>query len=340
MYRAAVIGCGRIGSGHTLAASGGEVESHVSAYRACPSTHLQAVCDTEPERIDECARRWQVEARYQDAGQMLAEVQPQIVSICTPDDTHFHVARAALQVPSVRAILIEKPIALQREHALILQQLAKEGNVVVAVNYIRRYARSHQKLRDFLTAGGIGAVQTLDGIYTKGTLHNATHWFDMIRFLVGEVVAVQAWDVRREGGNDPSLDVRLELESGVCANLRACDHKAFTIFEMDIVGTTGRVRLTDNGLTCETWAIGDSPILPGHRTLVRGDALEAGFHHALHHAVEDLVECLQIPDRRPLCSVTDGLEALEIGLAALESAKRATRVVLRQVASTAGDNEP
>ena len=119
------------------------IYNHAAAYRACPETELVAVCDADPARLARATERWKVEAKYVDASELLSKAQPEIVSICTPDATHFTLIKAALETPSVRAILAEKPLALEVSQARELVELARARGVALAVNYSRRYSEGH-----------------------------------------------------------------------------------------------------------------------------------------------------------------------------------------------------
>jgi len=319
-YRAAVIGCGRIGSLFADDPRVDGVYTHAGAYRACLSTELVAACDTDRARLDECARRWNIAARYDDARALLTEQRPDIVSICTPDDTHENLIRLAIETRSVKGLLAEKPLALDCQAAERLVALAKARGVTLAVNHSRRYALSHIELRDRIRGGGIGPIQTVGGLYTKGTLHNGTHWFDLARFLVGEIVEAHGFDVRAEVGPDPTLDAFLRFENGAAAHLQACDASAYTLFEMDVIGTAGRVRLVESGHLIESHCVVDSPYHSGYRTLALDRRIKAGFKDVLLRAIEDLAAAMtrQAP---PACSGDDGLAALRVAAAVRQSAR-------------------
>jgi len=320
MYKTALIGCGRIASEFTDDPRIDGIYSHAEAYVACEDTILVAICDIDPVVLERCGRRWNVQSRYDEPSHLLVEQKPDIVSICTPDKTHYDLIRQAILTPGVRAVLAEKPLALTLEHAKELVQLAAERKVVLAVNYIRRYSDDLVNLREFIQSGGIGTIQTICGYYCGGTIHNGTHWFDLARFLVGDVTLVWGRNNRRERGDDPTLDVFLEFKCGATGYLQSCDAVAFSIFEMDCIGTLGRVRLTDTGHHFETYAVVNSQYYTGYKTLARVDGLKGGLQDVTLHAVEDLVECLKY-DCKPRCSGEDGVAALEIALAALNSAE-------------------
>jgi len=318
-YRAALIGCGKIGSEFSDDPRVQGIFSHAGAYEACDSTVLVAVCDADPVKLERCGDRWKVAARYSDARQLLRLQEPEIVSICTPDSNHFEMIRLCLDSGSVRAILAEKPLALSLLEAEELVRSARDKGVVLAVNYTRRYAASHIALKQFLAGGNIGAIQAVSGYYTKGVFHNGTHWFDLARYLVGEIVEAQGLSVHVESSDDPTLDVVLGFETGACGFLHGCDARAFSVFEMDLVGTEGRVRVTDSGHQVEWYSVADSPHYTGYRSLIRQPDMAGGLHNVLLNAVEDLVACLDRPGK-PLCSAEDGLAALKVACAARDTA--------------------
>jgi predicted dehydrogenase len=330
-YRAALIGCGMIGSEFADdPLTKGDVYTHAEAYARCPETRLVAVCDLDPERLTRCGERWGVERRYNKIEELIEAEQPDIVSVCTPDATHFEVTRAVLtSAHPVKAILCEKPLAMVPEQAEELIRLAEERSVVLAVEYTRRYAANMRALKSFIAAGELGRVQAISGWYTKGTLHNGTHWFDLVRFLVDEVTWVAALNAMGEADPDPTLDVTLGLKNGVMATLRTCDERSFTLFEMDIVGTLGRVQLLDGGCNIVLSRVAPSPRYSGYFELqaVRSDFGER--RDLLLHAVEDLVGAIR-NSHAPSCTGRDGLIALQIGCAAHKSALTGERVYLTQ----------
>jgi predicted dehydrogenase len=325
-YRAALIGCGKIGSEYAddpLLQN--DVFSHAGAYARCPRTRLIAVCDADPDRARRCAARWGVASQYGTVEALLDKEHPDLVSICTPDATHFEVARAVLDHPGrVKAVLCEKPVAVSLDEARDLLALARRRGVVLAVNYFRRHAVNLRALRDLRAAGRLGDVQAVTGLYTKGTLHNGSHWFDLLRFLVGEPDWVAATNPLGEPGPDPTLDVTLGIPGGSVATLRACASSHFTVFEMDIIGTKGRALILDSGHQIALFDASASPRYTGYRELRPVDHTLGHRRDVLLHAVEDLVEAVDTGNP-PACTGQDGLIALQIALGALASARTGAR---------------
>jgi len=328
MFRAAVIGCGKIGSEFSDDPRQKNVYAHTHAYALCETTRLIAVCDADATRLASCAQRWNVKHAYCDANELLAAERPELVSICTPDETHVALIRAALETDGVRGILAEKPLALDVQAADQLIATANARGIVLAVNYSRRYADNHARLRERIENGGLGVLQAIHGYYTKGALHNGTHWFDLVRYLAGEVKCV--WGFRSGGAPEDYLtpDAMLELASGVTATLRGLDSNAFTLFEMDIVGTKGRARILDSGHTIEYYRVAPSAFYSDYQMLTHTETDSVGMGDVTLHAVQDLVECVKT-SKSPRCSAQDARDALAIGLAALESAQSGQPVAIK-----------
>ena len=329
MMRAAIIGCGKIASGFADdPLMRGDVFTHAEAYVRCPDTQLAAVADVDPVRARACAERWRVPVWHTSVRALLEDVRPEVVSICTPDETHAQVAEEVLRYGcGLKALLIEKPMALTESDASGVLKLARERGVVLAVDFMRRHARNMQAVRELIRAGRIGTVESIQGLYGKGVLHNAVHWFDLVRMLTGEAAWVEAWNRLGDSETDPTLDVRLGLSGGAVATLAGCRAEAYSVFEMDIVGTRGRFRLTDSCHRVELFVAGPSPRYSGYREL---QEMTQDFGHRrdlLLHAVEDLVESLRA-GRSPACGGEDGLAAARIAEACLRSAACGQRVEL------------
>jgi predicted dehydrogenase len=96
------------------------------------------------------------------------------------------------------------------------------------------------------------------------------------------------------------------------------DEQRFTVFEMDCIGTTGRLRITDSGMRLTWSSAGDSPHYSGYRTLGPGVESAGGFRDAALHLIEDAVTALRA-GTQPWCSGEDALAALAVATAARTS---------------------
>lgn len=325
VYRAALIGCGKIGSEFDDHPRAEGVYSHAGAYQACPDTRLVAVCDTDVNKLQRCAQKWGVEKVYADARTMFADARPDIVSICTPDETHYDLLSEALNAFGVQAVLAEKPIAINPEQADSLIKLADERGVLLAINYTRRYSDSFLDLQQFLSSGKIGKILSVSGYYTKGILHNGTHWFDLARFLVGEIVEVCAIGDSIQG-EDPTLDGFIKFASGAKGVLQGCEVSGnVSLFEMDIVGANGRVLITDSGHKIVFHDLIENLHHSSYKSFARTREVEGGLAASMLNAVQDLVHCLN-EKQQPRSNGSGAAQALRIACGLRHSARSRTPV--------------
>lgn len=315
--RAALIGCGRIGAGFA-APSTGAVLTHAAAYNACALTKLVAVYDSNGDSARTCAEAWGV-AGFADLDQMLEATMPDVVSICTPDGTHAMLADRVLNAPSVRGVLLEKPLALTISDAENTVRLAEKRKVVLAVNYSRRWATGIRAAAALVQQGRLGAVRTVTGHYANGWIHNGTHWIDLARMFVGEVTKVRVLREREScHAGDSLLDVEIEFASGAHGIAFGHAGVGLSFFEMDLVCEFGRVRLSRGAEQIDIYELAPSPTFAGFFEHTPFSSTTAGLGRSMLLAVEDVALCV-LEGGSPACTGHDGVAALRVAHAGLSA---------------------
>src|SRR5207247_338612 len=138
-YRAAVIGCGRIGAGFDDDPRRGFVSTHAGAYARTDGVRLVALADLDHEKLGRYGRKFEVPGLYADAGEMLARERPDIVSVCTATSTHLTLVRAAADA-GAKAVFCEKPIADSLAAADEMIRVCRDRGVLLMVDHQRRFA--------------------------------------------------------------------------------------------------------------------------------------------------------------------------------------------------------
>lgn len=311
-YRAAIVGCGRIGSdcGHTATGSS-RLISHAAAYQSSPAAELVALCDVDEGRLARAGARYRVPRLYRDYRELLDRERPDLVSICTPAQDHARVLSEVLEHGAARGVLLEKPLATSMDAALDAVARVKRSRAVVAVNYTRRFVPAYQGLVSQVRSGGLGRIQHVSGLYGKGIFNNGTHLLDLVRWMFGEPSSLTVAAVRAPG-DDPTLDLHLEWPDGIVMSLHGTDAAAYNVFELDIVGTAGRVRVTDLGHRLERHAVDDTSAAFGFRQLAADAAVEmTRLDRAIPAAIDNLIDCVE-SGARPCCTVEDGEAVLRL----------------------------
>lgn len=307
--RAAVIGCGWIGGG---GAGVDGLYTHAGAYAALDGVRLVAGCDPDAERRRAFANRWKVERVTASVDELVNGGNLDLVSVCTPDGSHAEIVARLAEVRAARAIICEKPLAGDTAAARRLVALCRQRGVSLYVNYQRRWDPAHRAVRDWIATGECGRVQAVHGYYVRGLLHNGAAWLNLLRMLIGEIVAVRALPGVEELADDPTLGAWLELANGAAATLHGLSGGDYSLFELDVMGTRGRVVLADAGRDIRRYRVEDDTDFPGFRRLamdapVAGHGSTEALARLVRAAIDDLVRGITTTE-----SAEDALRDLEI----------------------------
>jgi predicted dehydrogenase len=338
-WRAAVIGCGRIGCAFDDDPNRTQISTHAGAYANTPGVDLVALADLDPATLDRYGDKYGVPGRYLHHRALLQRESPDIVSVCTPSSSHAAIVRDAAE-SGVKVIFCEKPLADGGADGRHTVALCDRLGVLLLVNHKRRFSPLHQAIAAFLRAGRLGNIQQATVYYVSGVANTGTHLFDLLRLYFGEVSFVETHRSHRLSPlhGDPNVDGVLWFERGCPVILQACDTASYYILEIVILGTEGRLRIetgTHEAVEYETAV--PSTYASECRDLVAAPSpfpdVEARPRVMLD-SIAHLVACAE-GTAAPLCSGLDGLRAVEIIEAITASADRDGQRVDLRVESTA-----
>jgi len=195
MYKAAIIGLGKMGL------------SHLSIANAHPQIQLRCVCDTSRYVLD-VLQKYTGLKTYTDFSRMLREEELDCIFVATPSKYHADIVTAALE--SKLHVFCEKPFAIEPQAGYRLAELAERKGLVNQVGYHYRFVASFNEARRLLDRKLIGdlhhvraeaygpVVLRRKGVTWRsqkseggGCLFDyACHAIDMTNYLVGCPVAV------------------------------------------------------------------------------------------------------------------------------------------------------
>lgn len=327
--RVLICGFGSIGRRHlqNLWASG---ERDISLYR----TFQSALPDT---KLDTFQIFTDLEAAL--------EAAPQAVIIANPTALHLDIA-----IPAAKAgchILLEKPISHSMERIDELQKAVISGGGKVLVGYHYRFHPGLQRIHDLLKSDAIGrpiSFRAHWGEYLPGwhpwedysqsysaradlgggVILTLSHPFDYIHWLLGEISEVWAF-----AGKLSHLDVQVEdtaeiglrLDNGIFGSVHLDYAQQPGKHQLEIIGTSGTIHWDNaTGITSQFLEIsGRWESFPLSPDFERNDLYISEMRHFLSICREEV---------QPVCALEDGIHALKVALAALESQSSGCKVVL------------
>lgn len=287
-------------------------------------------------------------ARYTDHREMLARGDLDGVIVASPSE--MHVSHALDCLDAGVAVLVEKPVAVDREQARpLLDRLAEDRQARVLVGHHRRHHPAVAAARALIEEGRLGEIRTVAAIWaTHKTdpyfevgwrrrrpgggvlLINLIHEVDMLRHLVGEIVSVQAIASNKARGLEveDTVGLALRFENGAIGTLAGSD-SAVSPWGWDqateddptfpyhpgqpcllIAGSRGSVSVPDLAVFTQPEPSWLEPVAQTRLAVEGGDA----FARQLAHFADVAAGRAQ-----PLVTAEDALHSLEVVRAAARS---------------------
>lgn len=321
-YRAAVIGCGRIGS--TI---DDEIDhwssnmlpySHAARYAEAPETELVAGVDVDPERAEAFRDRWGLDRAWTDVDEMMGALRPDIVSIATQTATRVE---ASLQVAAhdPKALFVDKPIAENLRGADRVLEACREQGIIVAMNGSRVWDPCAIRAREAIAEGMIGELSCVVGYCRGGLSHMGSHLLTFMQFFAGRAQWVVGQTAEPSADN-PDGDVSglgmIQYESGAHGYFNMLDAGPVSV-ELDLIGTEGRIRAVND---CAIWEL----YMPGSVPTRHSRLAQQQFPMPPRMtswgvaSVQDICRCIGTGEAT-LCDGQAGRDALEIALAIRQS---------------------
>ena len=336
--RLGIIGCGNVTENR-----------HLPAIRSLSDLQVVALADIDKGRLHRAADRFGVENRYVDYRDLLADPGVEAVAVCTPMQWHVEMAIAALDAG--KHVLVEKPLALSLDEAETLIERAAASPRKVMVGYNLRWHRLVRQAREMIQQGQLGRIELAVATFTSGTryrrdvlewkkrralgggvlLEFATHYFNLWRFLLEtEVEEVFATSTSDEW-DDVTGTLTARLSNGALASAHfsesTTEHN-----EVQVLGQAGSLRLSlyrFDGLEYAPLFAAPGQIryrlqqlarslrqFPrGVRYFRRGGEYYASFIAQWRHFAESIQGVTPVE-----CTLEDGRRALQVALAATQSA--------------------
>ena len=146
-----VIGTGFMGKAHSIAYS-----ASASVFGTGLRPNLEIVCDLSPERASQRATDLGFSRYSADWHDVVNDDAVELISICTPNDTHAEIAIAALNAG--KHVWCEKPMSTNLADSAAMAAAAKvsSGKTIVGYNYTKNPAVTHA--RRLIESGVIGEV--------------------------------------------------------------------------------------------------------------------------------------------------------------------------------------
>jgi UDP-N-acetylglucosamine 3-dehydrogenase len=139
----AVIGCGSWG------------RNHIRVYNDLGNASIIAIADMNTATAKEFGERYSVDW-YTEPEKIFERDDVEAVSICTPTVTHADLAMQAIEAG--KHVLVEKPMTNTTDEAKELINAAKKRGVHLAVGFVERFNPAVSEAMNIISKGEVGEV--------------------------------------------------------------------------------------------------------------------------------------------------------------------------------------
>lgn len=299
--------------------------NHARVYKELAVTNLVAVCDVDAARAKAIADQFGVQA-YTDSTQMLKNPEIQAVNVCTWSTMLAREAQKCLHAG--KHVLVEKPMATDTKQAEKLLKTAQENGLHLTVGFLMRFIPGLQQIREAVETKKIGDLvsasakrvsQWPERIGDVGVVKDtAIHDIDIMRFVSNQdpiSVYAKTGNMRHRQFEDYS-QIMLTFEGGQSAFIESNWLTPYKTRTLNVTGTDAIMRL--DYITQELWLENAKenlqPRIP--------------FQEPLRMELQHFADCI-LEKKKPLVTGMDGLKALQIAMAALQSSAKNTAVKLK-----------
>src|SRR6476620_2594617 len=167
-----IIGIGIVGAGFARS-------TQIPGFRNCPGARVVAITSRRRERAQQVADEFGIAHVADNWKELVARDDVDLVSIVTPPSTHMEITLAALE--QGKAVLCEKPMAMDAAEAGRMTERAREAGVLALIDHELRFLSSRLKMRAMLHRGEIGTVRHCNYVFRsdyRGVLGNWDWWSD------------------------------------------------------------------------------------------------------------------------------------------------------------------
>jgi predicted dehydrogenase len=219
----------------------------------CPELSLEVLCDLDPSRLSLFSQRYPDSRVVSDLKAVLSDPNIEAVVIATPPQTHFEIAKLALEAG--KHALVKTPLAMHTGDAHELAKMASSGKRVLMPGHTFVYSPAVKIVRDLIRDGVIGDVHFITsarmslGKYNdNGVLWDlAPNDLSILLYWLGQsVVDVSASgsSVLRQGVPETAF-MTLTFEQGQTANVQVSWLAPRKVRQMIVVGSQRMVQYDD-----------------------------------------------------------------------------------------------
>ena len=165
--------------------------TQIPGFKNCKGAEIVAIASAHRSHAEEVAREFAIPNVEDDWRGVVAREDVDLISIVTPVVTHCEMTLAALDAG--KAVLCEKPMAMNADEARRMMERAKEKGVLALIDHELRFLPGRIKTRELVQRGDIGRVKHVQVIFRSDSRANVDrpwNWWSDVKQGGGALGAI------------------------------------------------------------------------------------------------------------------------------------------------------
>lgn len=250
-----------------------EDDSHVGVLLARSDVQICAMVDVNEERARDLANSLGAAAYSSVAKMRDAGCTVQLVVCAVPAAAQIETLREILSL-GARIVICEKPLGLSSELAREVVALYEANQVLLVVNYQRRFHAITRQLELDIASETSGALEMVVATYSRGLFNNGVHLIDYLSQIAGPGRVTRASRsvgvseaVSDDGGWDIGVDFDMELERCRKVHVLSLPTSELSVWEVHLFSADRVIHLTSGGRSMALATAVPSSVLNGAKRL-------------------------------------------------------------------------
>ena len=316
-FKAVVIGIGNIGMMYDFDSLRPHPSSHVMGYCENDVFELTGVVESDSSK-ETLLRKFSKDTLFfktlEEAFTKEAFVSADVISICTPPDTHFEILKFLADRDIGSIYFCEKPLVNSTEEARELKNLMTGKRQVIIPNITRRWNTGLRKIIDMIRSEQFGKLLKIHVRYTRGIFNTGSHMFDLIHMWTGDRIrrVKVLSETPTSAVPERSFSFYFELGNNVSGFAEAMDDRNYYLFEYDLFFSDGKIEVRDCGDTVIYYKTDHHHLYSEFRELKPIDQISGLLSDSgMRNAIANIERSLQKTDE-PYCALEDAICPLYI----------------------------
>lgn len=306
-------------------------KNHARVCAELPNVELVGIADTDKNTVQMIAKRFDV-ASFTDYTKLIPLTDA--VIIATPTVTHFNIALDAIH--NGKHILVEKPVCDTVDKGKELIKKADNEGLIFAVGHIERHnpvvsfmkqALDNDQFGELITLGSKRVSNFPGRIRDVGVIFDfGVHDIDVMRYLAGEVTSVYAKAGRfnKKIQYEDHATIMINFTNGLCGVVEVNWLTPMKIRKLSLTCDTSSVEADFINQSVQTSTSSfekiDTDNLYDLSLQHQIKMMELQKKEPLKNEISDFANAIN-KNKKPLVTGYDGVKAVEIAEAAVQSSK-------------------